>query len=130
MVSQTIKDCVGQVAPVKHQFLPFEFVWKNNGSHAADYFWFYACVRIDVMGPDYSNFQLMEGGYFWDTGSPTKDGQKGRFVVNLERVGDNHVRMDPRVGNSFNFPYISGALKRALDAAETRGIGYHAAPSV
>ncbi|CAN7688464.1 imm11 family protein [Mesorhizobium sp. LjRoot246] len=121
LVSDSFRQVVEGLEPGIHLFKPVELVWED-GSHAASYFWFYPCVRLDGMDRKHTTHELTDVGLWIN-----KPG--GQYVVNLEQVAGHHVWIDPRM-NSFDLPFVSGAFKRAMADAGVRGIGYHELPTI
>ena len=46
LVSDRFRQVVEKLEPGVHLFAPVELVWED-GSHAASFFWFYPCSRVD-----------------------------------------------------------------------------------
>lgn len=116
-VSGRFRDVVEQLEPGVHQFIPVELVWKD-GSHAASYFWFYPCSRIDCIDREHTTHEFDEKSGLW----MNKPG--GSYVVALKRVHGRHVWIDPRL-NTFNMPFVSEAFRQAMSDASVHGLGYN-----
>ena len=117
-VSGKFRLVVEELEPRLHQFIPVELVWKD-GSHAASYFWFYPCNRIDCMDREHTTHELTEKAGLW------MNRPGGSYVVNLERVRGHDVWIDPRMAG-FDLPFVSETFKQAMSEAGVRGIGYNA----
>ncbi len=122
LVSDGFRKVVEELEPGIHQFAPVELVWED-GSHAASFFWFYPCTRIDGMDRDHTTHRFEDSAGLW------MNNPGGKYVVNLGKVGNHHVWIDPRM-NSFDLPFVSRALKKHLEDAGVRGVGYHELPTV
>ncbi|TJV04208.1 MAG: DUF1629 domain-containing protein, partial [Mesorhizobium sp.] len=63
-VSGKFREVVEKLEPGLHQFVPVELLWKD-GSHAASYFWFYPCNRIDGMDREQTTHEFREKSGLW-----------------------------------------------------------------
>ena len=63
IVSDKFRQVLDQLEP-GHQFAPTELVWKD-GSHAASYFWFYPCNRIDCLDREHTTHELRGKSGLW-----------------------------------------------------------------
>ncbi len=106
LVSEAFRNVVEQLEPNVHQIVPVELVW-SDGSHAASFYWFYPCNRIDSMDRHHTTHELSEGSGLW----MAKSGN--RFVVSLKQVAGRHIWIDPRM-NSFDLPFVSEVFKQAM----------------
>ncbi|WP_353682751.1 DUF1629 domain-containing protein [Mesorhizobium sp.] len=114
-VSGKFREVVEKLEPGLHQFVPVELLWKD-GSHAASYFWFYPCNRIDGMDREQTTHEFREKSGLW------MNRPGGSYVVNLQRVGGRNVWIDPRM-SGFDLPFVSETFKLAMSEAGVRGIG-------
>jgi len=117
LVRDNFRQVVERLEPGLHQFQPVELVWED-GSHAADFFWFNPCARVDGMDRDHTTFELSEKSGLW------KRTNNGRFVASLAKVAGHHVWIDPRI-SAFSYPFVSEAFRSAMADAGVTGIGYH-----
>ena len=121
LVSDSLRHVVEELEPGTHLFAPVELVWED-GSHAASFFWFYPCVRIDGMDREHTTHELDEKAGLW----VFKPGKK--YVIGLKQVAGHHVWIDPRLTSGSVF--VSGVVKQAMADAGVRGIGYNEFPTV
>jgi hypothetical protein len=115
LVSDRFRSVVEDLEPDRHQFAPVKLVW-NDGSPAADFFWFYPCARIDGMDRAATTHELHRERNWKHTPG-------GTYVVNLSSVGDNNIWIDPRL-LAFDFPFVSDKFKRSMSKSGVDGIGY------
>ncbi|MCR5856442.1 DUF1629 domain-containing protein [Mesorhizobium sp. J428] len=120
-VSDKLRQVIEGLEPDVHQFAPVELVWKD-GKHAASYFWFYPCTRIDCMDREHTTHEFREKSGLW------MNRPGGSCVVSLERVTGRHVWIDPRL--SGRYPFVSEAFRQATTDAGIRGIGYNTMKAV
>ncbi|WP_432283705.1 hypothetical protein SLT36_17615 [Aminobacter sp. BA135] len=116
-VSAKVKDVIESLEPGVHQFFPIEYVW-NDGSHAADRFWFVPCNRLDTVDRAKTTFEFRNVWFL--------DGSKNELVFNRSQIGNHHVWIDKFI--VMPTPAISEALKAALDAAGITGAHYQHFP--
>jgi hypothetical protein len=121
LVSDRFRQVVETLEPGVHLFVPVELVWED-GSHAASFFWFYPCSRVDGIDRERTTHEFHQEAGLW----MPKAG--GEFVVDLARAGGHHIWIDPRM-NTFNLPFVSSAFKQAMTEAGVTGIGYHELPT-
>ena len=121
VVSAKFRSVMEELEPGKHQFEPLELTWKD-GTSAGEWFWFFPVQRLfgyDIEATahhydeEFNRFKTINGK---------------QYVGNLTQIGDNHIWVD--VAAKWDFPKVSHGLKRAMDAAGVRSIGYHAKPTV
>lgn len=115
LVRDNFRQVVERLEPGLHQFQPVELVWKD-GSHAANFFWFNPCARVDGMDRDHTTHPFKENIGKWSY----EDGKK--FVVNCEQTAGHHVWIDPRTAHGTVF--VSEQFRQAMQAAGVNGIGY------
>jgi len=115
LVSDRFRSVVQDLEPDRHQFAPVKLVW-NDGSQAADFFWFYPCARVDGMDRAATTHELHRERNWKHTPG-------GTYVVSLNRVGDHNIWIDPRI-LAFDFPFVTEKFKRSMDDVEVEGVGY------
>lgn len=116
-ISAKVKDVIESFEPDVHQFFPIEFVWED-GSHAADRFWFVPCNRLDTVDRAKTTFEFRNLWFL--------DGSKKELVFNRSQIGSHHVWIDKFI--VMPTPAIGEALKAALDAAGITGAHYQHFP--
>lgn len=116
-IGAKVKDVIESFEPDVHQFFPIEFVWED-GSHAADRFWFVPCNRLDTVDRAKTTFEFRNLWFL--------DGSKKELVFNRSQIGSHHVWIDKFI--VMPTPAISEALKAALDAAGITGAHYQHFP--
>ncbi|MCV0429714.1 MAG: hypothetical protein K5905_30110 [Roseibium sp.] len=116
LVSNRFRAVVEELEPQIHQFASVELVWKDD-LYAGNYFWFYPCARVDGMNRVETTHELRRDRYW-------KEVFNGNYVVDLLRVGNNNIWIDPRV-LAFYHPFVSETFKKAMDTAAVSGVGYH-----
>lgn len=121
LVSGRFRSVVEAVEPGHHQFVPVEVVWRD-GTHAADFFWFYPCNRVDGMDRQETTHRLNEKSGLW-TNVPG-----GAYVVNLDQVDDHHIWIDQKL-SAFDLPFVSETFREHAESAELVGVGYHRIPT-
>lgn len=122
LVSDRFRQVLEGLEPGIHLFKPVELVWED-GSHAASYFWFYPCARVDGIDREHTTHELREKAGLW------MNRPGGQYVVNLAQVTGHNIWIDPRM-NSFDLPFVSEAFKQAMADAGVSGIGYHELPTI
>ncbi|WP_415156263.1 imm11 family protein, partial [Maritalea sp.] len=115
LVSVKLRDLIEELEPGVHQFQPIELIWKKDESHAADFFWFNPCNRVDGIDRTHSTAKFDE-----KTGKWKYEG--GEFVVNLEQVAGHHIWVDSRA--SFGTNWVSEAFYNAAHQAGIKGIKF------
>jgi hypothetical protein len=120
LASPDFMAVVEGLEPNQHQFVPVQLVWED-GSHAADFFWFYPGARIDGMDRENTTHEFNEQSGLWQNTS------NGKFEVNLDQVGNHVLWIDPRLA-AFDLPFVSETFREAASKANLRGIGYHELP--
>jgi len=118
LVSQKMRDVIEQLEPNVHQFAAVELIWMQDDSHAANYFWFYPCNRIDSLDREHTTYEFNEKIGRWRH----VDGKNP--VVNLAQVGNAHIWIDSR-WDTLGQPHVSQAFRQAMDAAGIMGIEYN-----
>ncbi|TDQ63696.1 hypothetical protein ATL17_1703 [Maritalea mobilis] len=121
LVSPKLRDVIEKLEPEVHQFQPAEIIWEKDDSHAADFFWFNPCNRVDGIDQTHSTTELNE-----NTGTWRYDG--GEFVVNLDQVAGYHVWIDKRA--SFATVWVSEEFYKATEEAGIKGIRFGAHEAV
>ncbi|MCV9996819.1 hypothetical protein OE766_00990 [Pararhizobium sp. YC-54] len=117
IVSAKFKDVIESFEPNVHQFFPIELVWED-GSHAADRFWFIPCNRLDTVDRAKTTFEFRNVWFL--------DGSKKELVFSRPQLGNHHVWIDKYI--VMPTPAISEALKASLDAAGITGAHYQHFP--
>ncbi|MCP4073957.1 MAG: hypothetical protein GY742_19855 [Hyphomicrobiales bacterium] len=110
-----MRDVIEQLEPGLHQFQPVEIIWKKDGSHAADFFWFNPCNRTDGIDRTHST-----AGYNEKIGKWKYEG--GEFVVSLAQTAGCHIWIDPRT--SFNLVWVSEVFKQTIENVGITGVGF------
>lgn len=115
LVSGKLRDVIEALEPGVHQFQSGEVIW-NNDTHAASYFWFNICNRLDGMDKENTTHSYNERIGKWSF----VEGR--RYVVNLHQTAGKHIWIDSRVPNSSVF--VSEDFKNAMAAAGVAGVGF------
>ncbi len=115
LVSTKMRDAIEALEPGIHQFQPVALTWKD-GAHAADYFWFNVCNRVDGMNKEQKTHPFNEQVGKWSF----VEGRK--YIVSLQQTAGKHIWIDSRVPNSSVF--VSADFMGAMAAAGVTGIGY------
>lgn len=115
MVSDRFRSVIEGLEPGRHQFAPVELVWAD-GSHAADFFWFYPCARVDGMDREKTTHELHREREW-------KRVAGGEYVVSLNQVGAHHVWVEARLTSGSVF--VSEIFRRAASRAGVTGVGYN-----
>ncbi len=113
LVSGKMKDAIEALEPDIHQYQPVELIWEDD-SHAANFFWFNPCNRIDGMDREHTTHDFNEKIRRWIF----VEGKK--YVVNQGQTVGMHVWVDSRIFDDAVF--VSGSLKRRLDADGIKGV--------
>ncbi len=114
LVSEKFKAAVERLEPGVHQFFPLELRWED-GSHAAERYWFVPGSRIDSVDRNETTFEFRG---LWDIlGGPDKE-----LVFNRSRIGSRHVWIDMFIHAPH--PVISDAMKAEFDRAGISGADY------
>lgn len=114
-VSAKLRELIEVLEPKTHQFSPLEIVWDDD-SHAAAYYWFNPCNRIDSMDKSRTTHEFNERTGKWQF----VEGKK--YVANLSQISDHQIWLDPRT--TFGSVWVSKKFKQAIDAASINGIGF------
>jgi hypothetical protein len=96
-----------------HQFFPVTFFWED-GSHAADRFWFVPCNRLDSVDRKETTFAFK--GIWYLDGSTDK-----KLVFNRAQIGSHHAWIDKFI-TPMSGVWISNALKKGLEEAGVTGM--------
>ncbi len=113
-ISSKLKEIIENLESNRHQFHPVEIFWEDN-THAANFYWFNPCNRIDAIDREHSTALFNEKIGMWKY-------EGGSFVVNLEQVHGNHIWVDSRA--RFNSVWVTDQFKQAIVAADINGIGF------
>ena len=116
LVSGKMRDVIEQLEPGVHQFQPVELIWMEDDSHAADFFWFNPCNRVDGMDREHTTHDFNEKTGMWKY----VDGKK--YVVSLTKTAGKHAWVDSRIFDHAVF--VSENLKNAMDAAGLKGAAF------
>lgn len=116
LVSGRMRDVIEALEPGVHQFQPVELIWKD-GSHAADFFWFNICNRVDGMDREKTTHPFNERIGIWSF----VEGRK--YVVSLKQTAGFHAWIDSRLTSGSVF--VSEDFKAAMAASEVTGIGFN-----
>lgn len=122
LVSSRFRSVVEELEPNRHQFIPVDLIWRD-GSPAGVFFWFYPCARVDCMDREATTHTFIERIGLW------KYVSDGKYVVNLDQVGNHQVWIDQRL-TAFDYPFVSAAFRAAADKAGLKGVGYNELPAV
>jgi len=117
LVSKKMRDVIEALEPGVHQFQPVELIWKD-GSHAADFFWFNPCNRVDGMDRKHTTHDFNEKIGKWIFA-----GERRKYVVNLTQTAGKHLWVDSRLLSHSIF--VSEEFKKAVGGAEILGVGFN-----
>ncbi|MBA4613950.1 DUF1629 domain-containing protein, partial [Stappia taiwanensis] len=90
LVSGKMRDAIEVLEPGVHQFQLVELIW-SDGSHAADYFWFNICNRVDGMDREKTTHPFNDRIGRWSF----VEGRK--YVVSLKQTAGFHAWIDSRL---------------------------------
>lgn len=112
LVNDKFREILEELEPNVHQFIPIELFWQD-GSKAADKFWFVPCNRIDSLDRDHTTLPF--GNRIWF------QGQGGTYVFSRAKIGNRHAWVDKHLPAA-DYVIISDEFHRRLLASGVTGL--------